>query len=613
MSIVSVSLELCRARPELAFLVPAIYHIPMFRNTPFSRFIAVISGQDKMQMLFGRAAGRGWREWGWAGLWILTGLVLRVWQFGWYPLREDEALYGYWARLIASGRDTMLEWVAVDKPPFFIYTLARWFQWFGVSDASGRSLNVLISALTMVILWRLARRIYGPRGGLWALAFFALSPFAISFAPTMYTDPMLTLWIVLALWAASWRLGLLAGLALGMGFATKQNALLFIPLILPALRLGRSPRWGSVISNQLSVISNQFGVARSLFIFLGRFAKHGALITFALGFGYITYKIWQWDNWRILPAHIPDFWTQAWHSYGGLKLVPLADWPAHAAAWWQVGRWWGGWGAGTAVWVGLSLVAVLAALRGRGGIGNQLAVISNQLSVIGYWFRSARSLFTFLKQPTKHGSLVTDHWTLLFAGFILFYLALHVMFSFQAWDRYLLPLAPLAAMLSARGALLLWDAARGGRAAWRWGWAALLALVIATGAVRAATARIPVGGDHGAYAGLDQVARYLEENVPRHRGVIYQRWLGWQWDWYLWGRRDRVYWADEAMLVADLASDPHGYARFVVFPAWHLEEKPALEAALAPLGLHLEERLRVSDEKTGELRFVVYELEPHAR
>ncbi|HHB89705.1 MAG TPA: hypothetical protein ENK60_00165 [Anaerolineae bacterium] len=501
------------------------------------------------------------RAWTIAGGWMLAGLVLRVWQFGWFPLREDEALYGYWARLIVSGRDPMLERVAVDKPPFFIYTLARWFQWFGVSDAAGRSLNVLLSFLTLFFLWRLAQRVYGPRVGLWSLAFFALSPFAISFAATMYTDPMLTLWIVLALWAASYRMGLLAGLALGMGFATKQNALLFIPLVFPALFLGRHPRWHAIWHRWRD------------HPWMRLLADYGFLLTFPAGFSYLVYKIWQWDNWRILPAEIPDFWTQAWHSYGGLGLVAPAAWLTRVTAWWEVWRWWGGGFIGTVVAVGLAMVAVGAA-----------------------WRTVRRD---------------TTYWTLLFAGFILAYLLLHIVVSFQPWDRYLLPLAPLAAMLTARGAISLWDAAAGQGKGWRWGLAAGLALILGLGAGRAATARIPIGGDHGAYAGLIQVADYLRETVPSYHGVIYQRWLGWQWNWYLWDREERVYWADETMLVEDLAHDPYGYARFVVFPAWHLDEKPALDAALTRFGLHLEERLRVKEGTSGALRFVVYEIEPH--
>ncbi len=500
-----------------------------------------------------------------AGGWLLLGLVLRVWQLGWFPLREDEALYGYWARLIASGRDVMLERVAVDKPPFFLYALARWFEWFGATDLAGRSFNIMISFLTMILVWRLAHRVYGAAGGLWSLAFFALSPFAISFAATMYMDPMLTAWIVLALWLASWRLGFLAGLALGMGFATKQNALLFIPLVLLALPLGQWPRWWPrawAWQGWSGVLWNSAG--------------------FALGWGYVWHKVWQWNNWRILPASIPDFWTQSWHSYGGLHGVSPLAWPHRLEAGGEVWRGWGGSLVGTGVLLGLMLLATLEAwrqVRARAGAD--------------------------APHPAR--------WTLLLMGYSLAYLALHVVWSFQTWDRYLLPLAPLSAMVAAQGGLLLWHRLRSRASFPRWGVAVLLALMLVGGATRAAWARIPVGGDHGAYTGLLSVARYLQTHVPSYHGVIYQRWLGWQWNWYLWDREDRVYWADAAMLAEDAARDPYGYARFVVFPAWHLAEKEALEAALAPLGLHLEERLRVRDGTTGEVRFLVYELEPHVR
>ena len=128
----------------------------------------------------------------------------------------------------------MLERVAIDKPPFFIYTLANFFDWFGPTLTSARLLNLFCSFLAMLLLWALARRIYDSRTARWALALFALSPFAIAFAPTLYTDPMLVAWLLLALLCASYGFGLGAGLALGMAFATKQTALLFAPLILAA-------------------------------------------------------------------------------------------------------------------------------------------------------------------------------------------------------------------------------------------------------------------------------------------------------------------------------------------------------------------------------------------
>ncbi len=529
------------------------------------------------------------------GGWLLLGLLLRVWQFGWHPLREDEALYGYWARLISSGRDVMLERVAVDKPPFFIYALARWFGWFGPSDASGRSLNVLISFLTLILTWLLARRLFGPRGGRWSLAFYALSPFAISFAPTMYTDPLLTLWIVLALLAASWRMGLLAGLALGMGFATKQNALLFIPLILLALPLGRFPK---AISNQYATFSRNRHGAKRWMAAIG----YGALplTTAALGFWYIWFKVWQWDGWRILPAEIPDFWTQSWHSYGGLRLVSPDAWPERLGEWWRVWRWWGGGAVGAMLVAGLSAVAVAVAWRRVRELSKQHSVNSMQHLVFDKQYAVSRE--------QAESDAFPDYWILLFAIFSLAYLALHFFLSFQTWDRYLLPLAPLSAMISAQGALWLWRQSRNGKRVGRWGAAALITSILLLGAGRAATAQIPIGGDHGAYDGLTIVADYLRGHTPNRHGLVYQRWLGWQWDWYLWDGPPREYWADPEMLVDNLAPHPTGFTRFVVFPGWRLSEKPALEAALAPLGLGLAERLRVIDPSSGEIKFAVYQI-----
>ncbi len=533
-------------------------------------------------VLFRPVAGSGRDDWrrkmpgaGVTGFWLLAGLALRVWQFGWYPLRPDEALYSVWARLISSGQDVMLERVAVDKPPFFLYLLARWFDWFGPSDAAGRSLNVFISFLTMILIWLLACRLFGRRMGRWSLAMFALSPFAISFAPTVYTDPLLTFWVMLALLLASWRVGLLTGLALGMGFATKQNALLFIPLILLALTLGRWPR---AVSKQWAVFSERWAVDGRM----TRAMRWGAPFLMAgLGFWYAWFKVWQWNDWRILPAEIPDFWTQSWHSYGGLHLLPPAAWPQRLIEWWRVWRWWGGGAVATLIIVGLSGVAVAAAWR----------VLRNH-------------------HAAKEHDLNTALWLLLFGGFSVAYLALHVIFSFQAWDRYLLPLAPPGAILSAYGALRLWEKMQGWRRIWRWGVAALVAIPLLIGAGQAAAARIPVGGDHGAYSGLLTVADYLQENTPGYHGVVYQRWLGWQWNWYLWNGPPRVYWANPDMLISDLAPHRYGYTRFVVFPGWELQEKTALDAALADAGLHLAERLRVADGETGEMQFVVYEIEP---
>ncbi|NOX63252.1 MAG: hypothetical protein GXP42_15105 [Chloroflexi bacterium] len=520
--------------------------------------------------------------------WLGVGMLLRVWSFGWFPPREDEALYAYWARLIHSGRDPMLERVAVDKPPFFLYTLARFFDWLGPSLQTGRLLNELLSLAALVLLWWLARRLYGSGLALLALAIFALSPFAIAFAPTLYTDPMLTAWVLLALVTASYGSGLAAGLALGMGFATKQTALLFIPLIVFALLLtSRKPLFLTLLAHLRSRAPSlprphAHSPIRPLAHSPSRPLTHSLLrlLTFAAGFYYIWRKIWQWDGWRILPAEIPNFWEQSWNSYGGLALASPDQWPQRALAWVDVWRWLGGWLPGTLVLLILTLIPGLIA--------------------IVHFKRRGPSAF-----------LRSSHrWDALFLTFILAYALIHLIITFQPWDRYLLPLAPLLALLAARGLRMSWSRL-GPRSPRSSLILAAAALVFATGASRAAAARIPVGGDHGAYAGIESVAQFLQQNTPIQRGVLYHRWLGWHWQWYLWGAAGgRVYWANPDMLLADILPNPEGYTRFVVFPGWRLDHKPELERALASRGFDLQPRFIVRRAADNGIQFIVFQILP---
>lgn len=529
------------------------------------------------------------RTLGWLAGWLAAGAALRFWSSGWFPLREDEALYAYWARLISSGQDPMLERVAVDKPPFFLYALAQFFTWFGPSEASGRLLSQAASLLAILLVWGLAQRIYGARTASLAVALFALSPFAIAFAPTLYTDPTLTAWLLAALLAATlrfgrgigWRLvsGLLAGaatgLALGMAFDTKQNALLFIPLAAGALVLAQGSHAAHFPRNRRANLA----------------AVVLALLASAAGFYFIWFKVWQWDGWRVLPAEIPSFWEQAWNTYGGLQMATPAEWPRRLAAWTGVWRWLGGGWLGTLALVGLAGTAVFASLQATRRRWKGVPQDSSNAPAV---------------QPSS--ALAPYAFDLLFFIFAVAYVLAHVVFTFQPWDRYLLLVAPLLALLAARGLLAVWRVLRG-RPALRAVALACLAGVLVWGAGLAALARIPVGGDHGAWSGIETVARYLQQTVPDDRGVLYQRWEGWHWNWYLWeGPHGRVYWADAGMLVDDLRPDPTGYQRFVVFPAWHDDERPALEQALAPLGLRLDARLIVRDGAQGPVRFTVYQI-----
>ena len=169
---------------------------------------------------------------------VACGLAFRVipWLTA-YPLHRDEALYGFWARLIASGRDPWLLTPWVDKPPLAIYLLAVSLKLFGVSVLALRLPNMIAGVLLIPATYALARRIYDRQTALVAAALVTASPFAILFAPTAFTDPWLTLWLVIAAWAAVSNRPFWAGLALGLAVACKQQGVLGVPLIVGLLML----------------------------------------------------------------------------------------------------------------------------------------------------------------------------------------------------------------------------------------------------------------------------------------------------------------------------------------------------------------------------------------
>ena len=133
---------------------------------------------------------------------ILAGFALRLPLLDRFPFHQDEAIYGYWA-LYSRYIDPLFLKVWPDKPPLFLWLLSAAFNLFGGSAASARLVNIAASTLTIVVAATLARHWWGARAGMIAAVLLALNPFAISFAPTAFTDPLLVLCGLLALYAAA--------------------------------------------------------------------------------------------------------------------------------------------------------------------------------------------------------------------------------------------------------------------------------------------------------------------------------------------------------------------------------------------------------------------------
>jgi 4-amino-4-deoxy-L-arabinose transferase-like glycosyltransferase len=484
---------------------------------------------------------------------VLAALALRLAPWGQNRFLEDEALYAYWGLQIATGADPMLSYEPVDKPPFHPYTLGLSFLIFGQNETAARLPSLFASVADVVIVYALGRKLYGDdRVGLLAALLLALSPFDILFASTAFTDPLMTTWVLVSLLAAAkGRLGI-AGILAALAAATKQQGLFYLPLVVIVGRLSKDRFPKSGMSEAPP-----------------RLWKSG-WVRFVLGFAAVAAAVLGWDGARV---QRPGFVVQGLLSYGTLAAIRPEALGVRALEWLRLaGYFWASLGFDT-----LLVVVLVTWLIGR-----------------------------LLRPRLGHG-LAGSPTDVVLAVFVIGFLVLHWLVGFQVWDRYLLGLVPAVALLAARALVALGQAIHGIQ--WRRAYSVGLVLVLVgtlTGpVVRAAHSEIPVGGDHGAYDGIDDLARYLRSQA-RPGSVLYHYWLGYHYRFYLYGAPLRLHWYPD---LEDLAHDATVYRReprYIAFPSWR-DEAPA-RIALARAGLSLAPVLETI-RRDGSVSFRLYRIE----
>ena len=478
---------------------------------------------------------------------LLLGMALRLAPWGQNRFLEDEALYADWGLKIATGADPMLDEEPVDKPPLYPYILALSFRLFasplepgeeavGRWETAARLPSLFAGVAGIALVYALGKHLYtDDRVGLLAALLLALSPFDILFASTAFTDPLLVAWVLAALLAAvRGRLGA-AGVLIGLAAATKQQGLLFLPLVIAL---------GAV------------GIRETT----GGWKAPKVWLRFALGFGLVAAGVLWWDGARVQE---PGFWEQGIISYGGLGPARPEALGERAVEWLKlVGGFW--------VSPGFNLLLISA--------------------IVGMGVRR---------------SWRVEDWVL--GIFILGFLMLHWLLGFQVWDRYLLGLVPLLALLAARAFVVLGEAIRTPRRrrAYALGLSALLVVLLAGPVVRAAHSDLPYGGDHGAYDGIDDLAAYIRQNVPPG-AVLYHYWLGYHYRFYLHDAPLRLHWYPDP---ADLVHDAYVYRReprYIAFPGFR--DSAAVEEALRKAGIDLEPVFEAR-RRDGTVSFRLYRLE----
>lgn len=87
----------------------------------------------------------------------------------------------------------------LDKPPVYFWLEAATFKLGGLSEATARFPSALAALGTMLLVWFLARRMFGDFAGLYAGIIFATSPLVVIFAREVIFDMTLTFFVAAAM------------------------------------------------------------------------------------------------------------------------------------------------------------------------------------------------------------------------------------------------------------------------------------------------------------------------------------------------------------------------------------------------------------------------------
>ncbi len=411
--------------------------------------------------------------------WLSIALIVAGMAFRAPPLTQnrfhpDEALFATLARLVVSGRDPWLSQTAllVDKPPLAYYLVAGSMALMGPGEIAARLPSLLSSVIGLALILRLARQFWRQSGAAAiALLTASVSPFAILFAPTVFTDSLMVMWLLASLSLMASRRWGWGGLLLGLSIATKQSALFFTPLV---LLIGLVELNGP-ISGRLMLTS---------------------FLRFATGLALIVILIFVWDRLR-QPA--VSFWIAGEVANNPGRLArSLEVWP-RALGWLN---WMQYFTANRAADVLLAVpICGVAPLELRLHARQREAAISLILASFALTYLATNWLIAF---P------ILDRYLLPMVAVLALLAGRGVVLLGQSVTR-------IAASIPAPK--------------WALFFSILLAALMIPSALQASRSRYPVGGDHGPNDGIDQIAAYLK--VQPYGTVVYSRGLDWLVRYYL--------------------------------------------------------------------------------
>ena len=118
------------------------------------------------------------------------------------------------------------------------------------------------------------------------------------------------------------------------------------------------------------------------------------------------------------------------------------------------------------------------------------------------------------------------------------------------------------------------------------------------------SSRLPIGGDHGAYDGIDAASNYLRELPPG--SVVYYNGLGWSLSYYLLDAPVvAVSFDSPSALEQDLTIFGHEGVRYLIHQGWESDTEILEAARRAGFAPQVE---LITQNRFGNSSFVIYRL-----
>jgi len=173
-----------------------------------------------------------------AAILIVLAITVLFDDLGSIPLHFDEAIYAEISKeMVERGEWLTPHWNAYawfEKPPAYLWTTGLLFKLFGINEFWSRFTSALSGLGVLLLAFLIARRIYNDSAGVLAVLILLSSQLFVYYGRFGTTDTMLTLCIMLAVYAYlrsvdDERFWLLAGASCAMALMVKGAAGLIAP------------------------------------------------------------------------------------------------------------------------------------------------------------------------------------------------------------------------------------------------------------------------------------------------------------------------------------------------------------------------------------------------